>query len=160
MRDDALAKALEQQDAATAAMLTGDPRPYIDSWAVSEDTSVFGAWGPIEKGHKRVTDLALGRKPLHRRRCRGRGAHCHRFQRRSGLYGRLRAQPCQRRRRAAARHGDPGHPYLPAHRRRLEARPPARRLPAPGSAKYRRRISGQHPHHGPPDPPRSPYGPL
>jgi ketosteroid isomerase-like protein len=56
MTDDALARALEQQDAATAAMLNGDPRPYIDSWAVSDDITVFGAWGPIEKGHKRVTD--------------------------------------------------------------------------------------------------------
>ena len=56
MTDDALARALEQQDAATAAMLNGDPGPYIGSWAVSEDITVFGAWGPIEKGHKRVTD--------------------------------------------------------------------------------------------------------
>jgi ketosteroid isomerase-like protein len=56
MTDNALAKALEQQDAATAAMLNGDPRPYIDSWAVSDDVTVFGAWGPIEKGHKRVTE--------------------------------------------------------------------------------------------------------
>jgi hypothetical protein len=37
-------------------MLNGDPRSYIDSWAVSDDITVFGAWGPIEKGHKRVTD--------------------------------------------------------------------------------------------------------
>ena len=56
MTDNALAKALEQQDAAAAAMLNGDPRPYIDSWAVSDDITVFGAWGRIEKGHERVTD--------------------------------------------------------------------------------------------------------
>ena len=56
MTDDALAKVLERQDAATAAMLNGDPRSYIDSWAVSDDITVFGAWGPIEKGYKRVTD--------------------------------------------------------------------------------------------------------
>ncbi len=56
MTDNALAKALEQQDAATAPMLNGDPRSYIDSWAVSDDVTVFGAWGPIEKGHKRVTE--------------------------------------------------------------------------------------------------------
>jgi hypothetical protein len=56
MTDNVLAKALEQQDAPTAAMLNGDPRPYIDSWAVSDDVTVFGAWGPIEKGHKRVTE--------------------------------------------------------------------------------------------------------
>ena len=56
MTDDALAKVLQRQDAATAAMLNGDPRSYIDSWAVSDDITVFGAWGPIEKGYKRVTD--------------------------------------------------------------------------------------------------------
>ena len=56
MTDDALAKALEQQDAALAAMLNGDPGPTIDSWADSDDITLFGAWGPIEKGHKPVTD--------------------------------------------------------------------------------------------------------
>lgn len=45
MTDDALAKVLEQQDVATAAMLNGDPRPYIDSWAVSPVTG----W-PLHRG--------------------------------------------------------------------------------------------------------------
>jgi ketosteroid isomerase-like protein len=56
MTDDAFAKALEQQDAAVTAMLNGDPGPFIDSWADSNDITLFGAWGPIEKGHKSVTD--------------------------------------------------------------------------------------------------------
>ena len=56
MTDDAFTKALEQQDTAIAAMLGGDPRPMINSWAVSDDVTLFGAWGPIEKGHKPVTD--------------------------------------------------------------------------------------------------------
>jgi ketosteroid isomerase-like protein len=56
MTDDAFAKALQQQDAATASMLDGDPGPIIDSWAASDDVTLFGAWGPIEKGHKPVTD--------------------------------------------------------------------------------------------------------
>ena len=56
MTDDAFTKALEQQDAAIAAMLDGDPGPMIDSWAVSDDVTLFGAWGPIEQGHKSVTD--------------------------------------------------------------------------------------------------------
>ena len=56
MTDDALTKALEQQDAAIAAMMNGDPGPMIDSWAASDDITLFGAWGPIEKGHKPVTD--------------------------------------------------------------------------------------------------------
>ena len=28
----------------------------INSLAVSDDVTLFGAWGPIEKGHKAVTD--------------------------------------------------------------------------------------------------------
>ena len=55
MTDEALARALEQQDAAIAAMLNGDPRPQIDSLAISDDTTVFGGWGRTEKGHERVT---------------------------------------------------------------------------------------------------------
>ena len=47
MTDDALAKVLEQQDVATAAMLNGDPRPYIDSWAVSPVTGLAAASGRI-----------------------------------------------------------------------------------------------------------------
>jgi ketosteroid isomerase-like protein len=56
MTDDALTKALEQQAAAVAAILNGDPGPMIDSWAASDETTLFGAWGPIEKGHEPVTD--------------------------------------------------------------------------------------------------------
>ena len=56
MTDDAFAKAVEQQNAAVAAMLNGDPGPFIDSWAASDQVTLFGAWGPIEKGNKPVTD--------------------------------------------------------------------------------------------------------
>jgi ketosteroid isomerase-like protein len=56
MTDDAFAEALEQQDIAIASMLDGDPDPFIDSWAASDEVTLFGAWGPIEKGHKPVTD--------------------------------------------------------------------------------------------------------
>ena len=56
MTDDAFAEALEQQDTAVAAMLDGDPGPFINSWASSDDVTLFGAWGPIEKGHKAVAD--------------------------------------------------------------------------------------------------------
>jgi hypothetical protein len=55
MTDDALTKALQQQDAAIAAMMNGDPGPMIDSWADSDDVTLFGAWGPIEKGQEAVT---------------------------------------------------------------------------------------------------------
>jgi ketosteroid isomerase-like protein len=54
--DDAFAEVLERQDAAIASMLDGDPGPFIDSWAASDDVTLFGAWGPIEQGHKPVTD--------------------------------------------------------------------------------------------------------
>jgi ketosteroid isomerase-like protein len=56
MTDDALARALEVMTATQAAMYNGDPGPMIDSWANSDDITLFGAWGPIEKGHKPVTD--------------------------------------------------------------------------------------------------------
>jgi ketosteroid isomerase-like protein len=55
MTDDGFAEAVEQQDATIASMLNGDPGPIIDSWATSDDVTLFGAWGPIEKGHKPVT---------------------------------------------------------------------------------------------------------
>ncbi|HLY50963.1 MAG TPA: nuclear transport factor 2 family protein [Solirubrobacteraceae bacterium] len=56
MTDDAFTEALRQQDAAIASMLDGDPGPIIDSWAASDEVTLFGAWGPIEKGHQAVTD--------------------------------------------------------------------------------------------------------
>ena len=56
MTDDAFIKTLEQETAIQAAMLNGDPGPMIDYWADSDDVTLFGAWGPIEKGHKAVTD--------------------------------------------------------------------------------------------------------
>ena len=56
MTDDAFIKILEQETVKQAAMLNGDPGPMINSWADSDDITLFGAWGPIEKGHKPVTD--------------------------------------------------------------------------------------------------------
>jgi ketosteroid isomerase-like protein len=54
MTDDALAKALEEMTATTAAMYNGDPGPMINSWAASDDITLFGAGGPTEKGHEPV----------------------------------------------------------------------------------------------------------
>ncbi len=56
MTDDAFTKTLEQETAKQAAMLNGDPGPMINYWADSDDITLFGGWGPIEKGHKPVTD--------------------------------------------------------------------------------------------------------
>ena len=52
--DRGFAEALERVKAALAAMGSGDPEPYIGCWAEIEDATLFGAWGPIEKGHCRL----------------------------------------------------------------------------------------------------------
>ena len=51
-----LTEALERVTAALAAMGSGDPQPYIDCWAESEEATLFGAWGPIEKGYQQLTE--------------------------------------------------------------------------------------------------------
>jgi hypothetical protein len=45
------AEARGQVRAALAAMGWGRPEAYIDCWAKSDDTTPFGAWGPIQKGY-------------------------------------------------------------------------------------------------------------
>ena len=52
--DRKLAEALEQVRLALAAMGSGDPEPYIKCWAESDDATLFGAWGPIDKGFRRL----------------------------------------------------------------------------------------------------------
>ena len=42
--DEKLAEALEQVRGALAAMGSGNPEPYIDCWAESEDVTLFGAY--------------------------------------------------------------------------------------------------------------------
>lgn len=37
-------------------MGSGNPEPYIDCWAVSENATLFGAWGPIEKAYSRLAE--------------------------------------------------------------------------------------------------------
>jgi ketosteroid isomerase-like protein len=43
-------EALREVDAAIRAITAGDPQPYIELWDDSQDTTLFGAWGPIEQG--------------------------------------------------------------------------------------------------------------
>jgi ketosteroid isomerase-like protein len=50
-----LAAALDRVAAALAAMGTGDPAPYAALWPDSNDVTLFGAWGPIERGHDAAT---------------------------------------------------------------------------------------------------------
>lgn len=45
-----LQEALRRTDAAIHALTSGDPQPYIALWDDSPDVTVFGAWGPIERG--------------------------------------------------------------------------------------------------------------
>jgi ketosteroid isomerase-like protein len=50
-----LARALDRLAAALAAMGGGDPAPYAALWARSPDVTLFGAWGPMDRGHEAVT---------------------------------------------------------------------------------------------------------
>jgi ketosteroid isomerase-like protein len=50
------ADALARVKAALAAMGSGDPRPYAELWAESDDVTLFGAWGPIERGTVRLAE--------------------------------------------------------------------------------------------------------
>ena len=54
--DHSFTDALERVKAALAAMGSGDPQPYTACWAESDDATLFGAWGPIEKGYRQVTE--------------------------------------------------------------------------------------------------------
>jgi ketosteroid isomerase-like protein len=56
LADAALLGALRRTEAAVAAMRSGDPEPYIACWAESEDATLFGAWGPIERGSPALFD--------------------------------------------------------------------------------------------------------
>jgi len=50
-----LAEALDDLAAALAAMGSGDPAPYAALWADPPDVTLFGAWGPMDRGHDTVT---------------------------------------------------------------------------------------------------------
>jgi hypothetical protein len=39
---------------ALTAIFTGDPAPYAALWAPGTQPTLFGAWGPTEKGHDAV----------------------------------------------------------------------------------------------------------
>jgi ketosteroid isomerase-like protein len=54
IEDPKLAEALEQVRLALGEMGSGKPEPYIACWADSDDATLFGAWGPIDKGFRRL----------------------------------------------------------------------------------------------------------
>lgn len=53
--DTSFDEALDRLADALAAMGSGDPAPYAALWADDPDVTLFGAWGPVERGHARVT---------------------------------------------------------------------------------------------------------
>lgn len=55
-QDTDFAEARERVKAGLAAMGSGNPQPYADCWARTDDVTLFGAWGPIEKGHQQLMD--------------------------------------------------------------------------------------------------------
>ena len=47
--------ALDRIAHALSAMGAGDPAPYAALWLDDPDVTLYGAWGPIERGHDAVT---------------------------------------------------------------------------------------------------------
>ena len=56
IEDNSFNDAFEQVRVALAAMRAGDPQPYIDCWADTDDVTLFGAWGPIEQGYAQLAE--------------------------------------------------------------------------------------------------------
>ena len=50
-----LEQALDRVADALRAMGAGDPAPYAALWLDDPDVTLYGAWGPIERGHDAVT---------------------------------------------------------------------------------------------------------
>ncbi|MGH3824194.1 MAG: YybH family protein [Pseudonocardiaceae bacterium] len=50
-----LSRVLDRVADALADMGAGSPGQYAACWASSDDATLFGAWGPIEKGHGPVS---------------------------------------------------------------------------------------------------------
>ena len=43
-------RVLDRLHSALAAMMNGDPEPYMAMWSHSDDVTLFGAWGPCKRG--------------------------------------------------------------------------------------------------------------
>ena len=53
--DPSFDEALDRLAGALVAMGSGDPAPYAALWADDPDVTLYGAWGPVERGHAAVT---------------------------------------------------------------------------------------------------------
>lgn len=54
--DEGLTAMLDQYRAAMGALRQGDAVPYTNCWARTEDVTLYGAWGPIDKGWETISD--------------------------------------------------------------------------------------------------------
>ena len=50
-----LAEMLDRVAVALGTLGRGDPAPYAALWADSPDVTLYGAWGPMDRGHDTVT---------------------------------------------------------------------------------------------------------
>lgn len=56
LRNDDFRTAIDRVSTAISRITGGDPAPYIDCWSRGDDVTLFGAWGPIEKGYRRLSE--------------------------------------------------------------------------------------------------------
>ena len=54
--DEALKAALARYEVAMDALRQGDATPYIDSWARTDDVTLYGAWGPVDQGWDTISE--------------------------------------------------------------------------------------------------------
>ena len=107
--------ALDRVADALTAMFTGDPAPYAALWAPGTQPTLFGAWGPTEKGHDAVvTHLRLGRLAVLRRHRVPPALRGRRLERRPRLHRRPRGGRGPRRRRPAGADDPARHPCASA----------------------------------------------
>ncbi len=64
-----LQTALHRTDEAIRAITAGESRRYVELWDDSPDITLFGAWGPIERGPDRAQGhVRVGQRTLRPRR--------------------------------------------------------------------------------------------
>jgi ketosteroid isomerase-like protein len=51
-----LEQTLRRVEAALDSMWRGDPEPYLALWDDAADVTLYGAWGPIERGHDALAE--------------------------------------------------------------------------------------------------------
>lgn len=54
--DAELQEALGRYEVGIDALMGGSPEPYTDCWARADDVTLYGAWGPVDRGFAAVVD--------------------------------------------------------------------------------------------------------